>query len=67
MSGNANAPFNERQRRAIQRWQDRGDVHPLTCPVNSTHAEMAVREDGIYCPTCGATQRWVPWFIAEGL
>ena len=66
VSDRVQVPFTAAQQQNIQRWQDRGDVHPLTCPVNSTHGDLVPRKDGLHCLACGAVQTWCPWFIAEG-
>lgn len=50
---------------AIDYWQDRAYVHPLTCGVKSSHAELRGKcdKDGevvLVCPTCGHVQQWIP-------
>lgn len=59
---------NDQKIEAINYWQDKAYVHPLTCGNDSNHAELRGRietqDDGVevvlYCPDCDYTQEWVP-------
>jgi hypothetical protein len=53
----------------IDFWQDEVPFHPLTCRVESSHAELRgiygnPTEDEpdvvLHCPTCGHVQNWIP-------
>lgn len=53
--------------RIVNKWQEAGFVHELTCRVDARHAalEPVEREGGVVllCPTCGATQEEIPAFV----
>lgn len=55
---------NEEKIQAIWYWQNKVPFHPLTCGVQSSHAELVGQEkDGnviLVCPTCGYEQDYVP-------
>lgn len=56
------APFTPEQVEILNRYQERGDLHPYTCP--NWHGEPAVRrnlvatESGWICRHCAYTQNW---------
>lgn len=56
---------------AVRAWQDRAEVHPLTCGVDSRHAPLlpALAPDEqvvLVCPTCGYMQTFVPDAVRGG-
>ena len=48
----------------VRKWQGRGNVHPLTCGVDSQHDDLVpVEIDGVVvlrCPTCQNIQKRIP-------
>ena len=50
-------PWTERQVRALNRWQHRGEVHPFTCGLNSEHVLVATSR-GWHCIHDDYTQKW---------
>jgi len=62
------APFSDEQVERLNAWQQRGDVHPFTCPGNNPDCwkgrDLVARPDGWVCP-CGAyRQYWAHDFMA---
>ena len=55
---NTHAPFTEEEKRLIQRWQECGLVHELTCAWCS--AVLIPMDEYLACPSCDFTQNWVP-------
>jgi len=50
--------------KAIEEWQNSGEMHPLTC-IKSAHGPLTPVEKGddgivLLCPQCGYFQEWVP-------
>jgi hypothetical protein len=63
------APFTPKQVEALNRWQQRGDVHPFTCPGDRgalcIDRELNATPEGWVCQ-CGAyTQDWAHDFMAN--
>ncbi len=58
------APFTAEQVVALNRWQQRGDIHPFTCGNDSRHAVLVATEEGWHCPDCDYRQRWAHNFMA---
>lgn len=64
----APAPFTTGQVEAIKAWQACTWVHPLTCAnrgdgdhvVTTDLGVLEVDIDGLFCPSCDYTQKWVP-------
>lgn len=55
----------QRDLAAIDFWQDEVPFHPLTCGVDSNHAELRGKPDAdgdvvLVCPTCGRVQDYIP-------
>lgn len=61
------APWTPDQTEALNDWQRRGDVHPMTC--GNEHSTMdnvlIARRDGWYCPSCAYRQNWAHKFMTE--
>lgn len=55
------APWTPEQVAAIERWQIRENVHPLTCEYHGAQA-LDVTPDALYCAwgVCHYRQTWVP-------
>jgi hypothetical protein len=50
----------------IERYQDDGRVHPLTCGVDSQHLLVPrVVDDAVIlrCSECSYDQHWIPWHV----
>lgn len=68
------APWTDEQVAALNRWQQRGNVHPFTCGASEPHPvgppgsdsfkhretnrTLIAENDGWHCPTCRYTQDW---------
>jgi hypothetical protein len=51
----------EDQIESINAYQRAGVFHPFTCGVDSNHAVLKARSDGLFCPDCSYSQtRGVP-------
>jgi hypothetical protein len=66
------APFTPEQVAALNRWQERGDVHPFTCgnsQCRSSHPNDALvaTPNGWMCRHCDYTQQWAHGFMAKHL
>lgn len=48
---------------ALNRWQQRGDVHPFTC--NNGGAVLIASSDGWHCPLCAYRQGWAWALMAK--
>ncbi len=66
--GKIHAPFTAAQVEALNRWQDRDDVHPFTCARHHGGHGVILRasERGWGCPSgnCGYEQYWAHAFMA---
>lgn len=60
---------NEEKIDRINAWQEAGFVHPLTCPVSSTHGNLlpVVININVYlqCEKCGYIQNVIPEFVIK--
>ncbi len=54
------APWAYEQCTAIERWQQCGWVHPLTCSSCSPSETLQVSANRLFCFKCGHEQDWVP-------
>jgi hypothetical protein len=52
----------EQRKEAVRVWNN-GAFHPLTCGMDSSHAELEYDDGGLICPTCGYRQNYVPSII----
>lgn len=62
------APFNDSQVAHLNAWQQRGDVHPFTCPGDrldcEQHRELVATKDGWVCHCGQYRQDWAHAFMA---
>jgi len=65
--GKIYAPFTPEQVAALNRWQQRGDFHPFTCPhrVDGEAINLVAEPGGWRCPACDYRQDWAHDFMAE--
>lgn len=49
----------------INKYQDCGQFHPLTCTCGD-HIKLRATIDGLVCPCCERVQKWCPDFIKSG-
>lgn len=77
------APFTVEQVAALNRWQQRGDVHPFTCAsgnrMDAAHeiyqaghpdqdyGQLVASVNGWFCPVCSYRQDWAHAFMAEAV
>lgn len=55
------APFKKKEISNINKYQNLGIIHPLTCKNDHRKDNVLVPEEqGLVCPTCGYVQTWAP-------
>ncbi|TAZ20725.1 hypothetical protein ELH77_19155 [Rhizobium ruizarguesonis] len=64
------APFTDEQVKHLNDWQERGDVHPFTCPGDRPECaegrELFATRDGWVCRCAEYCQFWAHDFMAGG-
>ena len=56
--------FTDEEVENINRYQQSGKFHPLTC--GNGHGDLIATNDGLICPECDYRQTWVHGWIKSG-
>lgn len=59
------APFDEETINKLNIWQNRIDVHPLTCGNENCRAVLVATTKRWICPACNYTQNWAHDFMLD--